>query len=128
MPAAPLSFEDRTELARREMDAAGLKDSRTAPPAYRALYRLGVPVRPPHYYGFAPLALAVALLTGPAWGLTMWALLWSRRGLPLWVAFAAAGLFGGCMGLALASYFRWSARRHGLSRWEDLGDDAALWD
>jgi hypothetical protein len=93
----------------------GISESTSAPPLWRLAWGLGIQLPPPKFMRFGSLALVTAIPFGLLWGLAMWFLIWRQRGI-WWSASAgaAAGLF---FGLAMAGYFRFSARKLDLPPW-----------
>ena len=61
---------------------------------------------------------------GIAWGILMWFLLWSGQSMSVWVAMVASFAAGLLFGVSMAFYYRHSARKHSLSKWEDLSESA----
>ena len=114
-----------TDLARRAkalalLKSTGILRSNYEPPYLRALWRLGVDARPPHFMPFAGAALAAAAWFGIAWGALMWMTTWSRGHMavaPLLPVSCAAGLL---FGIAMASYYAYGRRKHQLPAWETL--------
>lgn len=101
------------------MAILGVSKSTAAPPAWRVLWRFGVQVPPPLFCPFAPTALVLGVAFGLLWGLLMGAILWSRQDTPI-ALMAVGALFAGALfGLAMTSYFRYLARRHGLPPWAE---------
>ena len=110
------------ELRRREASRAvltrhGLERS-ASPIFHRLLWRLGIPVRPPHFEEFS---VNVALFGG------LMAVLWSAASfimnsveVPLLVEAKAGLIFATFMGLSFAAIFTIQSRKLGLPRWEDL--------
>ena len=120
VPAMDDDYDTRLTRALAELEASGIKRSNYAPPLFHLARRLGARPRLPHYMGFWQ---AVAL-TGPffavTWGLFMWIVFWLPRGLTGWAALLAALVAGLLFGIGMALYYRYSAKRAGLSRWEAL--------
>lgn len=102
------------DMRRRQVAA-----SNAAPPAYRLLWRLGAEVRPPHFQGFFALALQMGVPFGVVFTAAMYVIRWRAGGMPLWLAGVMALASGALFGLAMAGYFRVSARKLNLPPWED---------
>jgi hypothetical protein len=85
---------------------------------------LGLTDRPPHYRPFWRNALWSGAYFASLWGVAMWLLLWRGEGMPWGLAVGRTVFAGAFFGLWMAAYYHRSARRHGLSRWEDLGGQA----
>lgn len=105
--------------------ARGIGRFDAAPPIHRLLWALGVHVRPPHYASFG----RNALIMGGFWG--AWILLFGavhawyvqpQGGMdivvkPISTALLAAVFFG----LAMATVFRFRARKARLPGWDEVG-------
>jgi hypothetical protein len=53
----------------------------------------------------------------------MWLFVWGPSVASLGIAAVSALLTGGFFGIFMGLYYKWSARRHGLSRWSELTAD-----
>src|SRR5262245_37698219 len=107
-----MTHRQKVERLVQELRQQGVSPYTTAPPLFRLLWALGVPVPPPFFIGFLPLTLLMGVPFGVLWGAAMWLLQWQSR-LPAEAAAltaAAAGLF---FGLGMAGYVRWKAARLG---------------
>lgn len=113
-------YERRLSHAMAELEGSGIARMNYAPPLFRLARALGLKPRPPHYIGVLRGALILGPSFGALWGLVMWSLSWKAQGLPVGVAIAASLLAGMLFGAAMAAYYRWSGRKAGLSRWQDL--------
>lgn len=115
-----MSFEKRKEAAIQELKESGIWKSNSMPPALLILWKLGVRARPPHYNSFLENALVMGLWFAAAWGALMWLFQWRNLGLPASGALASALVAGIFFGVAMAAYYKSSARKHQLSNWLDL--------
>ena len=113
-------YNDRFARAESELEMSGLNSLNYAPPLFRLARKTGLRVRPPHYMSFLRATLILTVIFGTVWGVFMWIVLWRDMGMPWQGAVAASALAGILFGLLMAEYYRWSAKRAGLSRWEDL--------
>ena len=111
---------DRLAAARRELLAASIRRFDGEPLVDRLLARLGIDLRPPHYRPFWPNVLAMGAFFGPAWGIMMWFATWRAEEMSPVAAIALSASAGLLYGLLVAGWYRRSARRNRLSRWEDL--------
>lgn len=100
--------------------STGIWRSNYAPPIYRLLWRLGVEAPPPHFAGFWRNVLTGGGFFGLAYGILMWFLRWSSQGLRVGNAVLWAVSTGLAFGLAMATYYAYGRRRHGLPRWSEL--------
>jgi hypothetical protein len=89
-----------------------------APWLYRALWKVGVPITPPHFANFATNVLLMG-----AWFagfmLFVWQLLFRHRDLSFSRAFAGALWSGLLLGVTWGVYYRWQARKLSLPNWKD---------
>lgn len=114
-----MTHQEKLEEMYRHMSLLGISKSIAAPPAWRLLWCLGVAVPPPLFIPLVPCALATGSFFGLSWGLLMWALFWSRQGMPAAAMAASALVAGALFGLTMATYFRYLSRKHGLPKWSD---------
>ena len=116
-----MNHGDKVALVISELTARGVSKGIIAPPVFRLAWKLGIAIPPPHFLSFGALAVVTGTFFGVLWGASMWFVLWSRQGYTAGAAIigslAAGVLFGG----AMASYYRWKARRLGLPSWSEYG-------
>jgi ABC-type Fe3+-siderophore transport system permease subunit len=132
-----MTQQEKIERAVDELVAGGVWRATAAPPPHRLLWRLGLPVPPPHYQSFRSLlrvwGLFLGLLVACGYGVILsFSGLNRRNPLMLVLAGAAVGaLLGLLMGLVVAAYYRRSARLRGLGVWEvytpSEPEDEAAW-
>lgn len=120
-----MSFEQKKRAALAELEASGIWRMNAMPPAYRLFWKLGFNVRPPHYKSFWQNAVSLGVYFACAWGLVMW--FWQFRAIGMSFGYVAgmAAVAGVWVGAIMGIYYRWSARKHRLSRWSDLAPEAA---
>lgn len=114
-----MSFENKLAAALRVLASAGISRGESAPPLYRALWRLGVRVPPPHFCAFATTLVLTGSAFGASVGAIMWFVRWSHREM----SFGMVGtvLFAGSLfGLLIAGHYRRDARRRGIPLWRDF--------
>ena len=115
-----MDFDSKYAQAMVELNNSSIVEGNYAPPFHKLLRRWGVAVRPPHYAGFGTNWLMTGLFFGLLWGGFMWLVVWQLQELSgevaAWASIAAGGLFG----FVMAIYYKFSADKHKLSRWEDL--------
>lgn len=116
----PTSYDDKYVQAIAELERTAILEGNYAPPLHKALKRLGLSVRPPHYERFGFNWLITGIPFALLWGIFMWMISWNAQDVPVSIALFAAFMAGFLFGLALAYYYRWSAQKHQLSRWQDL--------
>jgi hypothetical protein len=115
-----MNFNEKVAAAKDYLASKGIIRQAYAPTLVTLLWRLGVKVPPPHFAGFAGTFLFVGTFFGTVWGLVMWFLYWSRNGVAPAQAVGYSALAGLVLGLLFASYYRFSARKHGIPRWADF--------
>jgi uncharacterized BrkB/YihY/UPF0761 family membrane protein len=115
-----MTFEAKKQAALGELEESGIWRSNYLPPVLLFCWWLDLEVRPPHYNGFWTNAIPIGLFFAVLWGFFMWLFVWGPSVASLPSAAGSALLAGGLFGLFMGLYYRWSARRHGLSRWSDL--------
>lgn len=115
-----MSFEKRKEAAMQELKESGIWKSNSMPPALIILWKLGVKAKPPHYNSFLKNALSTGLWFAAAWGVLMWLVQWRSIGLSVSGAIVSSLVAGVIFGVAMAAYYKSSARKHQLSDWVDL--------
>ena len=112
-----MTHQEKLEMMFRHTDALGIGRSTVAPPAWRLLWKAGLRTPPPVFLGFLPLALGMGLFFAIGWGLLMWVFMWWRQGMTV-AATAVVALVAGVMfGVAMASYYRYHARKLRLPDW-----------
>jgi len=115
-----MTFDEKRAAALALLATTGIWRSNYAPPLLRLLWKLGIDVPPPHFVGFTWNFIVSALFFGVAWGLVMWAVLWSRASMTLGTMVGTSALAGMLFGLCMASYYRFGARRHKIPLWKDF--------
>jgi membrane associated rhomboid family serine protease len=99
----------------------GLPRHRYEPPLFRLLWKIGIQVPPPHYMGFAKVAVSFGAWFAVFWGSLMWLLMWSRQGRSLADDALAATVAGACFGLLMAWFYERDRRKFSLPAWESFG-------
>jgi hypothetical protein len=100
--------------------ATGMLRSSYEPPLYRLLWRLGLFLPPPHFASFGFNFVFAAAWFGVLWGAITWPLFWSHMGMSGVAAAILAIAAGVLFGLAMASYYRYAARKLKLPAWSEL--------
>lgn len=115
-----MSFQEKTKKAQAELQASSIWRSNALPPLYRLVLSFGFEVKPPHYSSFLFNLLSSLVWFGLVWGGIMWMVNWGPKDYALqqvmfqWIS--SSLLFG----LILSLYYRSSAKKHKLRKWEDL--------
>jgi hypothetical protein len=103
-----------------DLGRRGIRPLTVAPLMYRALWHLGIEVKPPH---FAPF-WRIAAVTGVIFAIFMIPVNWIMHLLLFWPQpwqynIELAGVAGMFFGIYVASSYRRQARELALPRWED---------
>ncbi|MBX9579489.1 MAG: hypothetical protein K2X87_04205, partial [Gemmataceae bacterium] len=127
-----MTFRDKLDAALALLADRGVKPALAAPPWYRLLWAVRLPVPPPH---FQSLAGAAVVQAGWLWpvaavtGLTTMVVLTGDPGSPL--VYIGLGFVALLNGLMTGLSYRLRARRLGLTRWADFDpyapDEADGW-
>lgn len=114
------NFETKRAKAMALLHATGMRRSHYEPPLVSLLWRLGVPVPPPHFASFFGCMAFAGAAFGVVWGQVMWFTTWSASGMDLHVALLVSTVSGLLFGLALAAIYAYGRRKHKLPAWEEL--------
>ena len=120
-----MNHHEKVALLKEDLAARGVRKMTIAPPFFWLAWKMGVAVPPPHFLGFGALGLLMGGFFGVFWGAIMWLFVWSHQRMPVigaGIVAVAAGLF---FGIAMASYYRWSARKLSLPSWRNYGEDCS---
>jgi len=115
-----MNFNEKVAAAKDYLASKGIIRQAYAPTLVTLLWRLGVNVPPPHFAGFASTFLVAGTFFGTVWGVIMWFVTWSKNGVAPAQAVGYSALAGLVLGLVFASYYRFSARKHGIPRWSEF--------
>jgi hypothetical protein len=118
-----MHFRAQLDRSLAMLSARGLARRHAAPLLFRLLWTCGVRVRPPHFLGFAQVAIVYGGWFTCAWGLLMWGLVWSAQGLDLPAVLVRATGAGAMFGLTMAWFYRRERREFKLPAWESFGRD-----
>jgi hypothetical protein len=123
-----MTFQERLALALDLLEASGMRRSNYAPPLYRLLWRLGVPLKPAPFASFLVNFTIFGILFGVMYGLAMWFLLWRNQGMSTVSALISAIFAGIVFGAVMAGYWVYKARRLKLPPWDELRPQSAVFD
>ncbi|MDV6315312.1 DUF6404 family protein [Idiomarina sp. HP20-50] len=115
-----MSFEERKRAALDELARSKIWQSNYQPPLLLFMWWLRKEAKPPHYNSFLRNTLSFGVFFGFFWGVVMWLLAWRTTGMPVLIAVLGSLLAGGLFGLSMALYYRISARKNNLPKWENL--------
>jgi hypothetical protein len=110
-----MRFERKLAAALALLASTGMWRSNYAPPIYRALWRFGVRVPPPHFRRFA----VNFVFTGSSFGGALGLLMFAYQGWSQGTAIRAAEL-GALFGFFMALYYRYGTYRHRIPLWKDF--------
>jgi hypothetical protein len=116
-----MTFEDKRLAAIALLASRGVKRPAYAPTIVTWLWRAGLEVPPPHFAPFLGVFAFAALVVGITWGALMWIAVWSRHGVSPVNAAEMAAVVGAIVGLVVAGYYWWSAKKLGLGSWSEMG-------
>jgi hypothetical protein len=102
------------------LKATGMSRGNYEPPLVSLLWRLGMPVPPPHFASFIAVALFLGVGFGVVWGAVMWFFTWSASGMDMHAAMLTSTASGLFFGIAMASFYAYGRRKHKLPKWLDL--------
>ncbi|WP_316225788.1 DUF6404 family protein [Bradyrhizobium sp. SZCCHNS3052] len=115
-----MSSPSRLDSALAILAATGMWRSSYEPPLYRLLWRLGLPLPPPHFASFGFNFAFTAAWFGTAWGAIMWIFVWSKVSGSGVVAITGAVVAGVLFGLIMAAHYRYGARKYKLPLWSEV--------
>lgn len=115
-----MSYYKRKEAAMQELKNSRIWKSNSMPPALIISWGLGIKAKPPHYNSFMNNALSMGLWFSAVWGILMWFTQWRSLDFSVSGVITFALVAGTFFGVAMAAYYKWSARKHQLSNWVDL--------
>jgi hypothetical protein len=116
-------YPPKIRAALAATDAAGISRRRSAPWTHRLFWRLGIPVRPPHFMGFFGYVIVGAVSFGGAGAAIYVREHQQIHDLAGFIHHMMPGLLGMAIFVAVSVAFR---RRYGLPRWSELADDDTI--
>ena len=115
-----MTHQQRLEAMYKHLPTLGLGQWTFAPPLYRALWKFGLKVPPPHFTPFAQLALLQGVFFALWMTIFLWladTFVWQLRGGLALVAISIV-IGGALFGLAMAFIFRAQAKKRRLPSWK----------
>ena len=116
-------FDKRHRLAMEELAPSSIKAWNYDPPLHRALRRLGIKLRPPHYQTQSVNAAIFGVPFAVLFGVIMWLLPWPANDGPIGVFILLVVLAGAMFGWLMARSCRRDAAAAELTDWDDLSSD-----
>jgi hypothetical protein len=113
-----MTFDEKIAAAKALLASKGIWRASYAPTLVAFLWRLGFKIPPPHFAGFFGVFLFSGTVFGVAWGVLMWLVWWSSAGMSPSAAVGFAALAGLLVGLAMAAYYRYAARKYSIPAWD----------
>lgn len=115
-----MTYEEKCNFAIKELETAKIWKSNYNPPIVKLVHKLGFKVPFPHYNSFLNNALSTGIYFGFAWGLFMYFFAWNTQNMTV-AAMLSIPLFAGAFfGLAMASYYKYSFKKHKLTPWHEI--------
>jgi membrane associated rhomboid family serine protease len=114
-----MNHQEKVALAISDLTSRGMRKSAVAPPLFRLAWKLGVPIRPPHFLGFGATALVMGIPFGIFWGILMWFTVWHKQGGSMIAAIVASAAAGFLFGVLMAAYYRWRFSKLQLPEWSE---------
>lgn len=115
-----MTFDEKVAAAKDYLAAKGISHVAYAPTLVKLLWRLGLKVPPPHFAGFFGTLLVSGTFFGVLWGVIMWFSGWSSHGMPLLYAIGISAGIGLAIGLCVAAYYRYAARKYSIPSWDEF--------
>ena len=119
-----MNHAEKLQRMFEELTRRGVGAWTCAPPIYRLLWGVGIPIPPPHlstfWFLFAFQGTCMALIGSMLTGAVFRAL---SVPLPHWLLLRYVVFVGGFYGLFMAGYYRRQARKLRLPLWEDYAND-----
>lgn len=110
----------KREAALKLLGETGILESNYAPPGVKLMWRFGIDCPPPHMAGFVGTALVAGLYFALAWGVFVALYLGMQGRLSVPVVLLGASGAGLCFGVAMAAYYAFGRRKHGLPLWNEF--------
>ena len=117
-----MTHDRKMEEYKRLMAEKGIGPATVSPPLWQLLWSMGVPLPPPLYMRFLPLALFAGTFFGVVFGAFAWYM--GNKGvrtMSLNEAGVVALATGAFFGISVAWLTRRLARKHGLGTWSAFG-------
>jgi hypothetical protein len=118
-----MPFRAQLDRSLAVLSERGLSRRHAEPLLFRLLWTCGVRVRPPHFLGFAQIAVVYGTGFAGAWGVFMWVLVWSQQGLDLPGVALRSGGAGAAFGLMMAWFYTRERREFALPAWESFSQE-----
>ena len=117
-----MTHDRKIEEYKRLMAEKGVGPATASPPLWQLLWAMGIPLPPPLYMGFLPLALFGGTFFGVVFGAFAWYM--GNKGIRT-MSFKEAGdvalITGALFGITVSWFTRRLARKLGLGSWSALG-------
>jgi len=114
-------FNQQCELARAELEKAGVSAQRIHPLTHRLLELFGIRFKPPFHTTFISNFLVFALSNTLLCFLLLNVILWGSTEYTLLALGQSALLLGSLIGIVIARLYGLGYKRHNLKSWAELG-------
>ena len=114
-------FNQQCELARAELEKAGVSAQRIHPLTHRLLELFGIRFKPPFHTTFISNFLVFALSNTLLCFLLLNVILWGSTEYTLLALGQSALLLGSLIGIVIARLYELGHKRHNLKSWAELG-------
>jgi hypothetical protein len=114
-----MTHQERVALAIGNLVSRGIPKSAAAPLLFRLAWKLGMPIRPPHYLAFGEIALLMGSPFAIFWGTLMWFTTWRKQDGSVIAAIVASAAAGILFGISMAAYYRWRSNKLQLPAWSE---------
>ncbi|MDG1124257.1 MAG: DUF6404 family protein [Pseudomonadales bacterium] len=114
-------FNQQCELARAELEKAGVSAQRIHPLTHRLLELFGIRFKPPFHTTFISNFLVFALSNTLLCFLLLNVILWGSTEYTLLALGQSALLLGSLIGIVIARLYELGYKRHNLKSWAELG-------
>lgn len=115
-----MTFKNRLAKAHKELECAGIWRSNYNPPPLSLLRKLGYLIPPPHYRSFLVNFISQTLFFSMIWGGAMWLFVWQYIYIDLYFVCTATFSVSLFIAFFMSIYYKFSAKRHQLSNWDDF--------
>lgn len=115
-----MTYEEKCNFAIKELETAKIWKSNYNPPIVKLVHKLGFKVPFPHYNSFLNNALSTGIYFGFAWGLFMYLFAWNTQNMTVATMLSIPLFAGTFFGLAMASYYQYSFKKHKLTPWHEI--------
>lgn len=115
-----MSYQEKLESALKELDESKVRAPIPRSSVFRLLTKYGINIRPFHYNDFVKNFFIHSIQFALIGGGLMWFFIWQPQDVPI-TTIANKSIYVGLMfGLLMAFYYKYSALKHNLRKWDKL--------